>query len=189
MVGQGYAARIDATGKVEEITGLDTLLKALSARLNLPEGPARAAAEKTLAQQLAEPNVRSQLQLIFSPYPDHPVAIGESWYRKNQMAMGFPLTLEATYTLKGRDTGIATIEVAGRSTTAANAIVDAGQLKVTYELHGDLHGQIQIEESTGWPLASTTTQSLAGSAAFHTPGSPAQIVPITAESTMTSGQN
>jgi hypothetical protein len=184
LIGQGFSARISAAGRVEEVDGLDALLKAVSARLNLPEGPTRTAAEKRLARQLSEPNVKALVQLIFAPLPDHPAGLGENWYHKNSLSLGFPLTLETTYTLKGSDNGIATIEVAGRSNTAPNALIDAGQLKMTYDLHGDLRGQMQIEESTGWPIASGTTQFLAGGVAFDTHDASVQVVPISIESTM-----
>lgn len=184
LVGQGYSATISAAGNVEAVTGLDALSKAVLSRLNIPEGPARAAWEKKLAQQFSAPAVKSQLQRIFAVFPDHPVAIGENWYRKNQLSPEFPLTLEATYTLKSRDNGLATIEVAGRSATVPNAVVDAGQMKMTYDLHGDFQGQFQIDESSGWPISSSMTQSLAGGAAIHTPGNPPQVVPITVESSM-----
>src|SRR5579863_4567501 len=141
LLGQGYWAKISPAGNVEQVSGLDALLKTVSAKLNIPEGPARAAADKLLRQQLDEQNLKIQLQSMFAPLPDRPVAIGESWYRKTQLMSGIPLTLETTYTLKARESGIAIIELAGRASTPDHSAIDAGLMKVTYDLHGEVHGQ------------------------------------------------
>lgn len=187
VVGQGYSFTVTPEGKVTQVTGLEKMLNAVMSRLNV-EGPARLAAEKVLRQQLAEPNVRSNLQGMFAPFPDHPVAVGESWSRTAQISLGFPLETQTTYTLKARDKGIAIVDVAGHSSTAPDAALDLGQTKMSYDLKGDIHGQLQIQESTGWTWLSDSTQTLKGSATLRSPNVEPQTVPVSVESRMKSGQ-
>ena len=185
LVGQGYTMKIRADGQVSEVKGLDQLLAALLAKMNVPEGPARAAAERALRQQINEQNMKSNLQTVFAPYPDHPVAIGESWMRKTEISLGFPLVIESTYTLKARQGGVATIEVAGKAWSPADAApVDLGQMKMSYKLTGDQGGSLTIVESTGWTQTADISQKLGGEAKLRVPNQPEQSVPVNIESKM-----
>ena len=184
LLGQGYSMKINAGGQVVQITGLDKLLAGVLAKLNVPEGPARAAAERTLRQQLNEPNLRANLQSVFAPYPDHLVAIGDSWGRKTEVSLGFPLLVETSYTLKSRDAGIATIDLRGTARSAPDAAVDFGQIKMNYALSGEQNGTIRIDEATGWTRGADLFQKLTGSATLRAPNAPAQMVPMSIESKM-----
>ncbi|HSZ58373.1 MAG TPA: DUF6263 family protein [Tepidisphaeraceae bacterium] len=189
LVGQGYSMKIAPSGTVTQVSGLDALLKLVLGKLSIPEGPVRTAAELALKQRLDEQNVKASLASIFAPFPAEPVAIGQSWYHKTQLNLGFPLTVETTYTLKSRDNGMATVELVGRASTAPGSTIDLGQQsKMTYDLQGELHGQIQIQESTGWPWLATTTQTLTGNATVQSPIAPTQVVPITVESKLKTEQ-
>jgi hypothetical protein len=183
LVGQGYSMKITPAGSVTQVSGLDVLLKTVLAKLSIPEGPVRAAVELAIRQRLDEQNLKTAFSTIFAPFPDHPVAVGESWYHKSQLNVGFPLTVETTDTLKSRDSGMAMIELVGRASTTPGGAIDLGQqAKMNYDLQGELHGQIQIQESTGWPWLATTTQLLTGNATVQSPIAPAQVVPITVDS-------
>jgi hypothetical protein len=189
LVGQGYSMKIAPSGTVTQVSGLDALLKLVLGKLSIPEGPVRTAAELALKQRLDEQNVKASLASIFAPFPAEPVAIGQSWYHKTQLNLGFPLTVETTYTLKSRDNGMATVELVGRASTAPGSTIDLGQQsKMTCDLQGELHGQIQIQESTGWPWLATTTQTLTGNATVQSPIAPTQVVPITVESKLKTEQ-
>lgn len=188
LVGQGYSMKTSPNGKVVEVSGLDKLLAGVLGKLNVSEGPARTAAEKALREQINEQNMRSNLQNIFAPFPDKLVALGESWTRKNQISIGFPLVIETTYTLQNRQNGLALVDMTGASATAPDAIVDLGQMKMTYELHGSLHGSLQILESNGWTQSAQTMQTLTGSATIRVANAQPQTVPVTIQSTMKTEQ-
>ena len=182
LVGQGFTFTISPEAQISQVTGLDKLSNTVLAKLSGVEGPARVAAEKVIHQQLSEPSVRASLQNLFAPLPDHPVAIGESWSRPTQANQSFALTLETTCTLRSRDNGIATIEISSHASTLPNSILDLGQTKFAYNLLSESHGQIQIQESTGWTTQVTSTQSLAGNTVTQSPNSAPQNVPLAIES-------
>jgi hypothetical protein len=185
LVGQGYSLKISAGGSVIQVSGLDALLKTALAKLSLPEGPARAAAELDLKQRLDEQNMKSSLSSVFAPFPNHPIAVGESWYSKTQLNLALPLTVETTWTFARQDNASPIIDVVGRAATAPDSSVDLGrQSKMTYDLQGELHGQIQIDATTGWPVHSTITQTLVGNATVLSPVAPTQVVPVTVQSTL-----
>jgi len=183
LVGQGYSMKLTPDGRVTEVSGPEKLLASVLGKMNMPAGPARAAAENSLRRQLNADNLKANLQNVFSPFPDHPVAIGETWARDVQISLGFPLLIESGYKLKAREGGIATIELLGKASTAPNAVLELGQgMRMSYQLKGEQHGSIQIEESSGWTRSAQSSQKLAGSATIETPGAPPQPVPVTVES-------
>jgi len=181
LVGQGYELRVSPDGRVIAVSGLEKLLAAILAKLNVPDGPARTAVEKTLRQELNEQNLQSNLQNIFAPFPGVPVAVGESWTRTGKLTLGIPLATESTYKFTGRQGQIATIEVSGTCSAPPGASVDLGPMKMIYELHGQLHGLMEIVEQTGWTRHSQTTQTLTGSATIRQPNGLVETVPVTIE--------
>ena len=182
MLGQGFALKVTSDGRVTEVSGLDNMFNAVIAKMNLPEGPSRAAIERTLRQQLDPENMKSNLQSVFAPFPDHSVAVGETWTRDVRISIGFPMNVQTTYALKGRENGTANIEIEGKAATAPNASIDLGQLQMEYHLEGMQSGSLQIIESTGWTRRAQLSQKLAGSATLQAPGAPPQNVPIVVQS-------
>lgn len=186
LVGQGYSLRLTGDGHVAEVSGLDKMLAAILAKMNIPAGPIRTAAENAVRQQLNAENLKANLQGLFAPFPDHPVTTGETWARDSQIALGFPLLIESGYTLKARQDGVATIELLGKVSTAPNAVIDLGQqMRMSYQLRGEQHGTIQVDESTGWTRSAQSVQKLTGSATIETHGAPPRPVPVTIESETT----
>jgi hypothetical protein len=182
LVGQSYSVTVDPHGKVTQIIGLQKMLDAVLSHLNASDGVLRAALERTIRQQLSEPNLKQSLHDVFAPFPDHPVAIGESWTRALPVSMGFPMNLRTTYTLKSVEDGVASIAIAGKATTAPNAMLDMGAVKMDYDLKGEQTGSLEITQSTGWTRSASLSQHLAGSATLRGPNADPQIVPMTIQS-------
>lgn len=188
LVGQGYALTVTPAGAITQVTGLQKMLDAVLARLSLPEGPLRTAAEKALKQQLNEANLKQSLADVFAPFPDHPVAVGESWSRSRRVSQGFPIKVQTTYTLAGREGGIATIKVTGAAATLPDGTMELGPMRMSYDLKGEQTGSLEIAESTGWTRKSEIAQRLSGSATLRSPNADPQTVPVSIQTTVKSEQ-
>jgi hypothetical protein len=184
LVGQEYSFTLDRTGKVTQVRGAEKLLENVLHHLSIPAGATRIAAEKVLRQQLGEPELKQNLENLFAPLPDHPVAIGDSWSHTSQMNLGFPMSVQSTYTLQGREGGVAIIEVTGSAATLANPAMNLGTMKMNYELKGEQSGSIRILEESGWTKAGEMSQHLNGSATLRGPNVDPQTVPVTIDSKM-----
>ena len=182
LVGQSYSVTVGPHGKVTQIGGLQKMLDNVLAHLNVSEGVLRLAIERTIRQQLSEANLKQSLRDVFAPFPDHPIAVGESWTRATPISMGFPMNLNTTYTLQSVENGVASVAISGKAATVPNAMMDLGSVKMDYDLKGEQTGSLQITQSTGWTRSASISQHLAGSATLRGPNTDPQIVPMTIQS-------
>jgi len=189
LIGQTLTFTVSPEGQVVRVSGIEKLANQVVNKLSGVEGPARTAVERVLRAQLSEPGLKNTLQNLFAPFPDHAVGLGESWPHTTHINTGIPLTLETTCTLKSRENGIATVEISGHFSTPPNTTLELGQTKFSCDFQGDSRGQVQVQESTGWIVHSTTTQSLAGTATTKSPVVDDQSIPLKVESTMKANAN
>ena len=188
LVGQSYSVTVDPRGTIVQVVGAQKMLDGVLAHLNVSEGVLHVAVEKTIRQQLSEQNLKQSLRDVFAPFPNHPVAIGESWTRKSMVTQGFAINVETTYVLKSHEDGIAVVSVAGKIATSAEAMMDLGAVKMDYDLKGEQTGSLEILESTGWTRHAGITQTLAGKAILRGPNVDRQIIPMTIRSQIKSEQ-
>lgn len=184
LIGQGFTFTATPEGQITRITGLEKLATTIVNKLSGVEGPARVAAERFIRNQLGEAGVKASLQNMFAPFPDHPVAAGESWTRSVQLTTGFNLTLDMTCTLRGVENGVAVLEVTGHFATPGPVAMELNQTRFSYDFQGESRGQIRVRESTGWTEASSITQSLAGAATTGSPNVAPQSIPLKVESVL-----
>lgn len=176
LVGLGFETTLTPTGQVTAVGGLEEMFAEMVRRLELPDGPAKAAVQKLLADQFGEEAMKQNLQTMFAFYPDKPVATGESWERRVVVSKGFPAILEATHTLKSRAAGVARIDTrATLSPNDAAGPVDLGTGKMSYQLKGDQAGVADVDEATGWTRSMTTEQTVTGTLHFQGTGGAAEV--------------
>ena len=187
LVGLGFASTVTPTGRVTAVEGLEAMFDGMVRKLDLPEGPAKDAVRKVLSEQFGEEAMKQNLQNLFALYPDKPVAVGESWQRRVVVSKGFPVTIDATYTLKSRVDGVATVDV--KATLAPNEAagpLDIGTGKMTYDLRGEQSGTATVDEATGWTRSMTTSQLMSGNLRFQDAGGVPEVVnPVTIDEKVT----
>lgn len=183
LAGLGFRSTITPAGRVTGVQGLEAMFSELVRKLDLPEGPARAAAQKALAAQFGEEAMKQNLQNLFGLFPDAPVDVGQSWRRRVAIDKGVPFVIDGTHTLKSRAGGVARIEVKATLTPNDDAApVDLGTGKMSYELKGEQTGTAEVDEATGWTRKMTTTQQLGGTLRFQGAGGAPEVnSPVTIE--------
>jgi hypothetical protein len=187
LAGLGFKSTVTPAGKVTAVEGLDAMFAEMVRKLELPDGPQKAAVQKVLTEQFGEESMKQNLQNVFALYPDTPVAVGESWRRHVVVARGFPTVIDGTYTLKSRENGVAHVEI--KATLSPNeeaGPVELGTGKMSYELKGEQSGVADVDEATGWTRSLTTTQTVGGSLRFQPAGGAAEVNnPITIQEKVT----
>ena len=187
LVGLGFDVTLTPRGDVTAIDGLEPMFDEMVHKLDLPAGPQRDAVRKALAEQFGAEAMKQSLQNMFSLYPEKPVAVGESWQRKLVIGRGFPAVIDATYTLKGRKDGVASVEIkASVSPNDAAGPVELGTGRMSYELKGEQSGTADVDEATGWTRRLATTQLLGGTLRFQGGGGvPEAATPVTVHEKVT----
>lgn len=187
LVGLGFTSTITPGGKVTAVEGMGAMFDGMLKKLDLPPGAQRDTVRKVLAEQFGEEAMKQNLQNLFAIYPDDPVAVGDSWRRRVVVSKGFPVVIDATYTLKGRDAGVATVEVkASLSPNESAGPVELGTGKMSYDLEGELSGTARVDEATGWTKSLATTQLMSGTLRFQGAGGVPEVVsPVTIDEKVT----
>ena len=110
------------------------------------------------AVQIGDPS--ETIQNSFIIYPEKKVMIGDTWSKEVHTNMqGAPLLIKNKYTVKDRKDGIVYI------TISASVVLDKNEIPKEVlsqpdmpTISGSIKGEIQVEESTGWPISSVTQQ-------------------------------
>jgi hypothetical protein len=187
LAGLGFKSTVTPAGRVTAVEGLDAMSAEMVRKLELPDGPQKAAVQKALSEQFGEEAMKQNLQNMFALYPENPVAVGESWQRRVVVAKGFPMVLDGAYTLKSRDGGVARVEIrATLSPNEAAGPVELGTGRMSYELKGEQSGTADVDEATGWTRSLTTNQTVSGALRFRAAGGvPETNSPITIQEKVT----
>ncbi len=160
LVGQGYVIRISPKGEVLDVNGVEELQAAV--RKKLPPGAEADPALGALNQYLDKNAIKQMVESSLSVYPDNPVEVGESWSRKKVMSPMFELTIDSKWTLQKREAGIATIAATSSLRSNANKPVEAGGMKMIFDLAGTQDGTIRMQEATGMIVSGQAQQQLKG---------------------------
>lgn len=180
--GTGFSLQVSSAGDIQEIIGVDEMLDQMLDNLDLPDDASSAQIEQNLERQFGEAALKENMATLVAIYPQHPVAVGDSWSKTMIISLGFPMILENRWTLVGRENGVASIEV--RTSVKPNpdaAPLQMGPVTLEYELSGTQQGTMELDERTGWTLSANLTQALSGKITMNDEMS----WPISSDSTIT----
>ena len=85
-------------------------------------------------------------------YPNHDVAVGDSWKKEIVVKTGNKMNCNATYTLKEVKENIATISVEGQ------LFGEGDKFGNEFSMEGKLTGTFTVDIQTGWPKTADTHQ-------------------------------
>jgi hypothetical protein len=184
MPGAVLTVRMTTDGKVARIDGVDDMVDKMIKAMVLPNPDQKKAVIADLRKQWGTDAMKQSLEQITSFYPTEPVPIGESWNAKFDITSGgLPMHINSEYTLKSRNDGIATIDVASMiSSDSTTGTVTMGSLKMAYNIKGSQNGRIEVDETTGLPLNSKLDMHYDGSVTVSgVPDQQPQTWPISAD--------
>ncbi len=188
LLGKSFTMKLTTKGEVAEVTGTEALLNEMLELIDVPEGPIKDKMIEDVKKQFGEAGLKETMGNRTAIFPDQPVGIGDSWTRTVTVSAGLPMVTETTYTLVGRDDGIATIEI--EATVKANPDaepISMGPMTMRYELEGTQEGTLKIDEATGWYAEGTMTKNLEGKVIMSgMPGQEGEMpIAMTVKSTIT----
>jgi hypothetical protein len=182
ILGQSYFVTLSPKGEVLDVNGVEEMREAV--RKRLPAGADTSPSMSALASYLDKRGIKEMAESLLSVYPKKPVEVGESWSEKRVVSLGFGLITESTCTLQKREAGVATIGiVASVRSNPEMPPIDAGGMKMKFEVAGTQEGTVRVAEATGLILSDQSTQQLKGEikASSAAAAAPMMAIPVTFE--------
>jgi len=142
IIGKKFTVTISPKGQVTDVKGLKEIM---SSAAKVSSDPA---AKKLIGETFDEKKLISNYESSYKIFPDNPVKVGDSWTQKRSVESIFPIELNAGYTLKEVNNGIAKIVATG-DFNMKDDDVEANGIKMKTDLVGNYDGVYQMDVNTG----------------------------------------
>lgn len=157
MSGETITMVVAANGKVGKIDGLAKVIEKAKA------GAAASGASMGLGNMdamMTEEGQRSSIEQMFSPLPEKPIKVGETWKNEYKIpgAAGATQNVSVNYTLKGQENALARVVSTG-STKSSGAPAAMGPMTVTIG-DGTSQGETLFDVKAGRMRKATGTMSV-----------------------------
>jgi len=163
LIGKDFLMKITPLGRIRKVTGIEAEATRILEGIHQLEQPHNAFLRAFLKNQFTDQAIREAIGVMFANYPDHPVAIGDSWTGRSVISKHNAMIIESTWTLKDRREGRSVIEVDSRILINPEALpLEIGQMKLTQEVTGEMKGTLELNEATGWIMSSSMDQQYSG---------------------------
>jgi hypothetical protein len=136
--GQKFSMKVDAEGKVLELTGFENMANNIVDSMSFDEEQSRQLKEK-FNQQFNSEKMKSQLGRMFYIFPNKEVKVGDSWQKISDVSGDMAGNYNSTYKVTDIEGDMVTLE--------ENTKVESGQEKMN--LKGDIKGTIVVDSRSG----------------------------------------
>lgn len=136
LKGKSFSIIIDNKGKVIQVMGVDSIVKALD--------------NNKMAQTfINEESLKSSLSQAFNFYPKTPVQIGSSWTSRTEISTPFKLSGDYTYTLTKVENNKAYIAINGTLSSNGLQPMHYNGMDLKMDMTGATTGNMVIDMATG----------------------------------------
>jgi hypothetical protein len=136
--GQKFSMKVDAEGKVQEITGFENMANTIVDSMALDEEQSRQMKEK-FSQQFNAEKMKGQFARMFYIFPNKEVKVGDSWQKSSDISGEMGGKYNSTYKVTDIEGDMVTLD--------ENTKVESGQEKMN--LKGDIKGTIVVDSKLG----------------------------------------
>ena len=99
MIGKSFLMKVDAEGKVTEVSGLKEMADAMIASMNLNE-EMKPMIQRLFSAQFNEENLKQTFSQSFNIFPNKAVKVGDTWDKTIVVPGMVATTMNSTYTVK-----------------------------------------------------------------------------------------
>ncbi|MDP4184947.1 MAG: DUF6263 family protein [Bacteroidota bacterium] len=160
FVGKSYKAKINKSGQILEIKGMtDIMNNVINSFTNL-DANTKAQLNQQLSQMFGDDALKEALKSAFTIYPQIPVAIGDSWNTKSNLA-GLPIIIDNTWTLAANTP-------TGTTITSKSTILPKGDnikimgFSAKYNVTGTMVSSLNLDPKSGWTKEGKSTINMSG---------------------------
>lgn len=138
LVNRKFTMKINAEGKVEQVSGFKEMVAAMMDSMNL-QGDDRTEAMARFNQQFNEDGMKSQFERVLYIFPNKEVKVGDSWEKGTTVTGQMGGQYASTYTVK---------EIEGDIVTLNEQTKIQGQ-QADMEMTGTVTGTINVDSKSG----------------------------------------
>jgi hypothetical protein len=149
IVRKPFFFELSKNGKVDNITGTESLSSAISSGEGQPQGGGK----QMLEQFVSPASIKASLEMTFLTYPESKIAEGHQWKNSVNLPINFPMVMNNTWNLKKIEGAVATIEGDGELTTTDKEKITTlpNGIKSKADLNGRQALAAKVNSKTGWP--------------------------------------
>lgn len=140
IIGRRFVMKVNAEGKVEEVSGLNNMAKAMADSLGL-EGDEREQMVNAFDKSFNEKDMKGQFERFLYIFPNKEIKVGDTWDRTTVTGGQMPGKYTSTYTVKEIEGDMVTLEekskIEGREAGEADA------------MSGNVSGIIVVDSRSG----------------------------------------
>jgi hypothetical protein len=162
MLGKEFEVAINKNGTIENVTGLESIIKDIIAEIDT-DNPAVNAYESTLTDAFGVENIKNNLEYIIPHYPDYEVSAGDEWsFDKISKTAQFEFKLKNTSTLKEISSRNIIIQTVSAIDTPGSSDIEIEGMNARLQMKGEQVGEIRIDPETGIAKSGIIKQNIAG---------------------------
>lgn len=138
--GRKFQLKVNAEGKVLEVTGFKEMAQAMIDSMGGPLGPEeKEKMRESFEKQFNDEGVKSQFERVLYIFPNKEVKVGDSWQRNSTPGGSVPISYNSTYTVKEIEGDMVTLE--------EKSIVGSSDEKI--KMDGTVTGTMVVDSRSG----------------------------------------
>lgn len=147
--GRKFSMKVNAEGKVEEVTGFKDMAQSITDSLNLDEKK-RSDMMQKFNEQFNESNIKSQFERVLYIFPNKEVKVGDSWQKNTTPGGQMGGKYNSTYTVKEIEGDMVTLE--------EKSEVDG--LSDEMKMSGEITGILVVDSKSGLVVTADQEMSM-----------------------------
>jgi uncharacterized protein DUF6263 len=159
-----FYVQMTRTGKVQQVTGFDSLLDNMIKKMNIPEIQ-KTALKEQMSKAYGPKSMKGSIETVTSIFPDKPVAKNDHWIINTQLESAMSANLKETFEYKGSTDSTSLIHGEGIIQTAdKDAFIETNGMPLKYDLTGTLTADFIVDKKSGWIMEARINQLVKGTA-------------------------
>jgi hypothetical protein len=159
-----FYVQMTKTGKVQQVTGFDSLLDNMIKKMNVPEIQ-KTALKEQIRKAYGAKSMKGSIEMVTSIFPDKPVAKNDHWIINTQLESAMSANLKETFEYKGSTDSTSSIHGEGIIQTAdKDAFIETNGMPLKYDLAGTLTADFIVDKKSGWIMEARINQLIKGTA-------------------------
>lgn len=152
--GQKFTMKVNAEGKITEVTGFENMAENIASSLGLDESE-KAEMMQSMKGQFNADEIKQNLERFWYIFPNKEVKVGDTWIKTSQMGGKMPATYKSTYKVTEIEGDMVTLDEVSKIEAREGEAIG---------LTGDVKGTIVVDSRSGLVVTADQDMNMKASA-------------------------